>query len=273
MRLLALPLVSVLASTSLATANGAATSSVSVRAEIREQGIDLSLAMPHGPYAWNSFVPVTARVTNVSDHVVLVGPTEEFGPCFVQGPVVEVQRQNGQTVFPPSVPHPQALPCPYPYPAVGKPLQPGASTIFRGYIVLRAAHIRAVVTLVQGKQAVPVSTPTVTVTLRSVPVPRVTLHTDGQVFATLARPLGARGPLLAAWWWSCTARPTLRLSRGGAEEITRPRRVRAIRGSHLTPHLDHSTCSKLLAWHAVLGWSGFPAARVDYVVPSAQLRR
>lgn len=56
-------------------------------------GVQLSLAMPHGPYAWNSFLPVTTRLLNVSDRGVRVGFTEESFSCFFAGPVVEVRQR------------------------------------------------------------------------------------------------------------------------------------------------------------------------------------
>jgi hypothetical protein len=264
MRLLTAMLLSLLPS----TASGGGPPSLPVVAQIQDHGTRLSLAMPHGPFAWNSFVPVTARVLNVSGHVVVIGSTPEFGPCYVKGPAVEVQRQNGDTVFPPSVPNPTPLPCPAPFPGAGTPLQPGAVMTVSEYVILRAAHVRATVTLVQGQQPAALSTPAVTVTLHSMPAPRVTLHTDGAVFATLARPARARGPLLVAEWWDCVTRATSRHSAG--EATSRPSAVTAVGGTRLTPQFGQVGCIRLNEWHAVAGWSGFPAANVDYVAPSTE---
>lgn len=269
-RLLTVLVFLLLASFPPASARGAGASSLPVRAQIQDHGVQLSLAMPRGPYAWNSFVPVAARVENISARIVKVGFTEEGLSCFIKGPVVEVRRQNGTIVFPPSVLHAQPLPCPSPPLGIGVPLRPRAGMTWTGYVILRAAHILARVAIVRGKQTVGVSTPVVTVTLHVKRAPRVALHTDGEVFADLAHPADAPGPMLAAWWCRCTARATRRHSAG--EVITRPGVVTAVRGTRLTPHLDHEGCIRLIEWHAVAGWSGFPAASVDYVAPSTERR-
>jgi hypothetical protein len=204
-------------------------------------------------------------VVNVSDHTVQIDGTFSFAQCYVFAPVVEVQRQDGSTVFPPSVAGARPLPCPSP-PMTGRALQPGAGITVHGYAILRAAHILATVELLEGRRTVTVSTPPATLSLRLMPAPRVSLHTTGPVYATLTRPQGARGPMLAAWWWSCAnASP----APASGEEESRPTAVRAVGGTRLGPHLDRHYCSKLLEWHAVAGWSGFPAARVDYVSPAS----
>jgi hypothetical protein len=136
-----------------------------------------------------------------------------------------------------------------------------------GYVILRAAHVRATVGVVQGTQTLAVSTPAVTVTPRSTPPPSIRLHTGGAVFADLTPPAGAHGPMLAAWWWRCTAEATARHS--AAEVTTRPGAVKAVGGTRLTPQLGQEGCTRLLEWHAVAGWSGFPAAQIDYVAPGA----
>lgn len=260
-----LAILPLLAFFSPVTVRSAGVSSLVVRAQVREAGVQLSLAMPHGPFAWNSFIPVVARVVNVSSHAVKIGATEEGLTCFVKGPVVEVRKQDGTAVFPPSVPDALALPCPMVPPGVGVQLRPGAAMTWSGYVILRAAHVVARVNAVQGRQGRDVSTPAVTVRLQSMAGPSVTLHTQGGIYADLTRPPGARGPMLAAWWWDCTSRATSTHSAGGV--TTRPSAVTVVGGTRLTPHLDHQGCVHLNQWHAVAGWSGFPAARIDYTAP------
>jgi hypothetical protein len=235
-----------------------------VRAEIVQQGIRLSLSMPRGPYAWNSFVPVTTRMTNLSNHVVTIGAIFGFTRCYVFAPIVEVQRRDGSDVFPPSVAGAMALPCPAP-PPYGRTLQPGASIIVNSYAVLRAAHIRATVGVGQGNQVSTISTRPVTLSLRQASTPGVAIHTDGPIYATVTRPPGARGPMLAAWWWTCDAKST---APNAGQAISRPSEVRAVGSTRLGPHLDARYCGRVHEWHAVAGWPGFPAARIDYVAPA-----
>ena len=228
-------------------------------------GIQLVVSLPRASYPWNALAAVTVRATNVSSHVIGIAPTGVPYSCFIDAPVIVVQRKDGGTAFPPANPGEPGPPCAPPFIDHPRELPPGKSIIVRQHVILRAAHVRAYLNLAIGGRSVKLTTPLLSLHLFSSPAAQATLHLGSPVFATALPPPGARGAVLKAEWWHCRGRAlvgapgymTIEEAQGPFRPVN-PRRIR--------PQFV-AGCNRLLEWHAAVGWLNHPVANIDYVRP------
>jgi len=245
--------------------SGQASHAGRARAGRVSHGIRLVVSLPRASYPWNALASVTVRATNVSNHVVGIAPTEVPYSCFIDAPVIVVQRKDGSTAFPPAIPGEPGPSCPPTFITDSRPLPPGKSITVRQHVILRAANVRAYLNLAIAGRSVKLFTPPVSLHLFSSPPAQATLHLGSQVFATALPPPGAHGAVLIAEWWNCRGRPLV-----GApgymtiEGFDGP--FRAVNPGRIRPKLA-AGCNRLLEWHAAIGWLNHPVAPIDYVRP------
>jgi len=228
-------------------------------------GIRLVVSLPRASYPWNALASVTVRATNVSSHVIGIAPTEVPDNCWIDAPVVVVQRKDGSTAFPPAIPDEPGPNCAPTFITDSRPLPPGKSITVRQHVILRAAHVRAYLNLAIGGRSVKLLTPLVSLHLFSSPAAQATLHLGSEIFATAQPPPGARGAVLIAEWWHCRGRalvgaPGYVVMEGAQGPF------RAVNPGRIRPQIV-AGCNRLLQWHAAIGWLNHPVANIDYVRP------
>jgi len=245
--------------------SGQASHAAYARAGRVSHGIQLVVSLPHASYPWNALAAVTVRATNVSRHVVGIAPTEVPYSCWIDAPVIVVQRKDVSTAFPPAIPGEPGPNCAPTFITNAQELPPGKSIAMRQRVILRAAHVRAYLNLAIGGRSVEIITPRLSLHLFSSPPAQATLHLGSQVFAMALPPPGAHGAVLIAEWWHCRGRPLV-----GApghmtiEGFDGP--FRAVNPGRIRPKLA-AGCNRLLEWHAAIGWLNHPVAHIDYVRP------
>jgi len=170
--------------------------STSYLSEKTANGVVVTLMVPKDVYLQNALVRVTVRVQNVTRR-----PRDvrfPFSLCGFDAPGVSVRDDIGRLVYPPAMVPWIAAPCP----AAGETLRPGQTVTFRGYAILRGAHLQQIVDVDKrvgphALQTVEIATPPITVQLTPAPAPRATISRSGKsLSALIERPPGARGPLL-----------------------------------------------------------------------------
>jgi hypothetical protein len=227
-------------------------------------GIQLVVSLPHASYPWNALAAVTVRATNVSRHVVGIAPTEVPYSCWIDAPVIVVQRKDVSTAFPPAIPGEPGPNCAPTFITNAQELPPGKSIAMRQRVILRAAHVRAYLNLAIGGRSVEIIT--LACLCISFPAhPPRRRCTSARRFCHGAASPGAHGAVLIAEWWHCRGRPLV-----GApgymtiEGFDGP--FRAVNPGRIRPKLA-AGCNRLLEWHAAIGWLNHPVAHIDYVRP------
>jgi len=245
--------------------SGQASHAAYARAGRISHGIQLVVSLPRESYPWNALASVSVRATNVSTHVIGIAPTEVPDNCWIDAPVIVVQRKDGSTAFPPAIPDEPGPNCAPTFITDSRALPPGKSITIRQHIILRAAHVRAYLNLAIGGRSVKLTTPLLSLHLFSSPAAQATLHLGSPVFAMALPPPGAHGAVLIAEWWHCRGRPLV-----GApgymtiEGFQGP--FRSVNPGRIPPQLS-AGCNRLLEWHAAIGWLNHPVASIDYVRP------
>ncbi len=245
--------------------SGQAPHAAYARAGRISHGIQLVVSLPRESYPWNALASVSVRATNVSTHVIGIAPTEVPDNCWIDAPVIVVQRKDGSTAFPPAIPGEPGPSCAPTFLTDSRALPPGKSITVRQHLILRAAHVRAYLNLAIAGRSVKLFTPPVSLHLFSSPPAQATLHLGSLVFATALPPPGVHGAVLMAEWWDCRGRALVGapgyVVMEGAQGPFRPVNPQRIR-----PQIV-AGCNRLLKWHAAIGWLNHPVAHIDYVRP------
>lgn len=235
-------------------------------AEVRTHGVELSLSLPRHDYPQDALVRVTVRLENISRRVVQVGATGAPA-CDRRGPGVLVSNASHQILYPPAITW--LLPSCGPY-LRPRSLRPGR-TIRRGlFAILRGNQIQAIAAI--GNKPVEITTPPLTVTLRSEPAPHLILRTTApsEISISSATPT-QRGSFYYITSEMCvfpTAGPQGGTGSGWGMThfaFTTPDRDGVYRFA--------SGCEPPTRWSFVGGWLNHPVATIEYIRPGSRARK
>ncbi|HZU13699.1 MAG TPA: hypothetical protein VFB58_12740 [Chloroflexota bacterium] len=223
------------------------------------RGVSLTIHLSRTTYPRDALAAIPVTLHNGSDHPVVLR-----GVCTGQNPSIRVSTTRGRAVYPPALHFPPA-PDTACGTGSGPRLLPGTRLEGRVVVVLRGATLQPRVTIVTPSGSrVSVAGPTVQVRLVPSPSLPMVVTEPPHVSALITKPHGTRGALLYQGWTACRV-PGLSHPWYSADWTWAPRS-----GSRVYPFpYPAGACRGLLAWHAVLGWIGYPVASIVYAAPAS----
>lgn len=235
------------------------------RVEVRAHGVELSLSLPRRDYPRDALVRVTIRLENISRQLVQVGVTGA-AVCDRRGPGVQVSTASHQILYPPAITW--LLPSCGPV-FLPRALRSGRAIQRRLFAILRGNHIQAIAAI--GKKPVEITTPPLTVMLRSEPAPRVILRTTApsKISVSSATP-AQRGSFYYITSEMCIfPTPGPQGGTGSGWGMTH--------FAFSTPDRDGvyrfaSGCEPPTRWSFVGGWLNHPVATIEYIRPGSRAR-
>jgi hypothetical protein len=217
-----------------------------------KQNISVFASLPRMTYPRGALAQVQVTVKNGYSHSVFVLPV-----CGGDNPAVGVWTNNGRLVYPPALRFP-----PIPNTACragsGTPVAPGHSVRRSLYVILRGERLTPTATVQPfGEAVMTVAGPPLRVRLVPGRATRARIVTSPRVSAYVHRPRGAKGPALYVGWTSC------HVAHRGLPSISGVKVWEPTWDFHLLPR-PAGDCTRLLKWNALVGWPGFPVARIRY---------
>lgn len=249
------PLGILLLATSAPSVNGAGGPGRSLTIVRERDSVRLVARFARGRYPRGALVGVE---TTIENH----GPYPVLPRLSCSDPVkVDVLGRHGRLLFPPvfRVSPPPAV-C---QPSGALYIYPGSSFTWRTMVILRGPIIRAsvYVDVYPQREAMTLVTPKARVRLSHGIAPRLTLHTEGPVYAVVRPAPGSTAKTFRYNAWSICPGQGLR----SGEDVMPWPMVRA--GDRITPGCDDPE-----EWHVVVGALGQPVSYIDYQRSSNRAR-